>query len=193
MNDSKFPIRRTGLLILLIVGPFAVSTFSQKPLRDTTEVYHIDDGTLVTGASSSLIRNGNGLTMTVSTNGLPAGAYTAWWVIENYPQYCTERPCSPDDEGNPLVQTSVFNATGRIVSGNGIGNFGAWVGIGGPYSGEVLFGPGLLNPLGADVYLVIRYHGPVIPGMVKQQTTTFDGGCSINTCSDEQIAFHISS
>ena len=181
------------LLIISMAAFLPQMLFAQKASFSTSDLFRISDNSVVEGAQSQLVRNPNGLTLTIHTSDLPPGAYTVWWVIENYPQYCTERPCSSADEANPLVQTSVFNATGHVVGNTGAGNFGAWIGIGGPYSGEVLFGPGLLNPLGADVYLVVRYHGPVIPGMIKEQTTTFDGGCSINTCSDEQIAFHISS
>ena len=165
-------------------------TSNAQRSRSNAAVYKISDGSVVAGAASTLFRSSNTLTMMLSTNSLPSGAYTAWWVIENYPQFCTERPCTLQDEENPLVQSSVLNATGHVVSVDGVGNFAAWVSVGGPYRGEVLFGPGLVNPQGADVYLIIRYHGAIIPGMLKSQLTTYDGGCSINTCSDEQIAFH---
>jgi hypothetical protein len=113
-----------------------------------------------------------------------------WWVVENYPENCLERPCSLADEENPAVQASLLNATGHVVGFSGMGNFAAYLQAGRP-AGEVVFGPGLVNPLGADIYPVIRYHGPVIPGLLAEQITTFDGGCAINTCSDEQIAFHL--
>ena len=73
----------------------------------------------------------------------------------------------------------VVNATGKIVSG-GLANFSAWVGPGGPYSGEIIYegpNPSLTNPSGALITLVVRYHGPAIPGEIPEQLTTFLGGC----------------
>ena len=165
--------------------------FGQKANRSVVEVFNNNDGTLYPDAYSTLVRTSNGISMTLHAAGLRPGVYTAWWVTENYPQFCLERPCTLDDEANPAVQSSVFNATGTVVGADGIGNFGAST-MPGAASSDVLFGPGLLNPLGADVYIVIRYHGPVIPRQVKEQLTTYEGGCSINECSDDLIAFHIS-
>ena len=38
------------------------------------------------------------------------------------------------------------------------------------------------------VIMVVRYHGPAIPGMIPQQISTFYGGCAINNCEDLQLA-----
>jgi len=59
---------------------------------------------------------------------------------------------------------------------------------------------GLTNPQGAEVHLVLRSHGPRIPGQVAEQRTTFAGGCEFfldpgathelepGQCSDLQFA-----
>ena len=39
-------------------------------------------------------------------------------------------------------------------------------------------GPGLTNPLGADVHLVLRDHGPVQSGNFVDQLSTYGGGCT---------------
>ncbi len=179
------------LFAVCLVGFSSQSGFSQRPAFSTSEVYRIADNAVVPGAYSSLMRNANGIALTLHTEGLQPGAYTVWWVVENYPENCTERPCSLADEENPAVASSVLNATGAIVGKSGIGNFGAWLGAGDTGGREVLFGPGLLNPLGADIYPVLRYHGPIIPELIKEQLGTYDGGCLINACSDEQTAFHM--
>ena len=86
----------------------------------------------------------------------------------------------------------VVNATGHLVSAVGNANFGARLLPGGPYSGEVIFEgpePELTNPAGALIVLVIRYHGPAIPGMLNEQFTTFLGGCPDGgaPCEDVQL------
>jgi hypothetical protein len=189
MNRKKTLRTITGFVAVVLLA--AVSGFGQRADRTVAEVYSIDDGSPIPDAYSTLVRTKSGISMTIHASGLRPGAYTAWWVTENYPQYCSERPCSMDDEANPLVQSSVFNATGAIVGEDGVGNFAAYTSPG-AQSSDVLFGPGLLNPRGADVYIVVRYHGPVIPDQIKEQLTTYDGGCSVNECSDELISFHIS-
>ncbi len=39
-------------------------------------------------------------------------------------------------------------------------------------------GDGLDDPRGATVTFVLRSHGPAVPGLVAEQTTTFMGGCN---------------
>src|SRR5947209_16606722 len=58
-------------------------------------------------------------------------------------------------------------------------------------------GPGLTNPSGAVVQVVLRYEGPVTPGLTYDQTRNFFGpGCGINpdgsefgTCFDPQLSY----
>lgn len=189
INTSRlvFP----SIVMIVCVASVVQTIQGQPPMFSTSEVYRISDNTVVANAGSTLLRNRRGIATTIRTSGLAPGAYSVWWIVHNYPEYCTERPCTLTDEENPLVQASVLNATGSVIGPRGIGNFAASLGVGGPYRGEVLFGPGLVNPLGADVLLVVRYHGPVIPEILTEQLTTYDGGCSINACSDEQIALHL--
>jgi hypothetical protein len=37
---------------------------------------------------------------------------------------------------------------------------------------------------------MLRTHGPPIPGQVNEQMSTFNGGCDINACEDQQCAVH---
>ena len=97
--------------------------------------------------------------MTANTAGLvPGTAVTAWFGVFNNPQFCATTPCTPADEANPLVQASVINAGGRIIGADGTANFGGFRAVGdttGTFSG-----PGLLNPLTAQIDVAIRSHGP---------------------------------
>ena len=58
------------------------------------------------------------------------------------------------------------------MGNNGVANFA------GPVPNDVLIGDGLTNPEGAEIHLVLRYHGPKIQGHVDEQIHTFAGGCS---------------
>ena len=159
--------------------------------RETQPVYTTPDGFLlgpaVPGAYSTLVRNSNGMTTNVHTSVTSGpGVYSVWWVVFNHPGTCMTYLCTYDEPD------LVVNATGKIVPSGGRANFAAWLGPGGPYSGEILYegpDPTLSNPAGALITLVVRYHGPAIPGMIPEQLTTFLGGCPGGgaPCVDEQL------
>jgi len=198
-QEEDFPMRK--LLTVALASLFSIafsftpqgsvtSEAAQGATHETQTVYTTPDGFLlgpaVPGAYATLVRNHNGLTTNVHTSVTSGpGPYTLWWIIFNDPASCEFYLCTFD------VPDLVVNATGKIVPPGGRANFSAWVGLGGPYSGEVLVGdPGLTNPEGALITLVIRYHGPAIPGMIPQQLTYHSadfcpGGGS--PCVDEQI------
>jgi hypothetical protein len=170
--------------------------------RGTTHVQRIPGGMMVDGASSTLVRTDNGISMTIHTSGLaPHAVHTVWWVIFNNPENCVGG-CGPDDSSRPEVNASVFYAAGTITGANGKANFAAHVGFGypGPVDGVNVIdvdGPGLLYPRTADVHLVIRTHGPPIPGIVDGMLHSFEVGCpgspvdpGPNTCMNVQVAIH---
>jgi len=191
-------MRRQRLLVSVALFTVAMSLTSPVSTRsvvaagasqETQPVYTTPDGFLlgdaVPGAYAKLVRNKNGITTNVHTSLTGDGVYTIWWVIFNHPEACTTFLCTFDEPD------LVVNATGKIVSG-GPANFGAWVGPGGPYSGEIIYeGPdaSLTNPEGALITLVLRYHGPAIQGQIPEQLTTFLGGCPNGgaPCVDEQL------
>jgi len=143
----------------------------------------------VQGASSTLVRTNDEITMTIHTSELEEGAaYTVWWVIFNNPGSC-ESGCGLDDLFRAGVDASVLWATGHVIGNNGVGNFAANLGEGKP-KGQVLFGPGLQDAEGAEAHFIVRSHGQPIPGLVAQQIHTFGGGCSINACADVQFGIH---
>lgn len=186
---------RISLSVLFAI-PFGVITpggvtkaGAQGASRETQTVYTTPDGFLlgspVDGAYASLMRNKNGLTANVHTFVRSGpGVYSLWWIIYNNPASCTTYLCTFD------VPDLAVNATARIVP-KGAANFGAWLGPGGPYSGEVVFGDpdiGITNTEGAAVWLIVRYHGPAIAGDVEEQFTQYFGGCpGGGACIDEQI------
>jgi hypothetical protein len=55
-------------------------------------------------------------------------------------------------------------------------------------AGYVLYGE-FTDAQAVEVNLVVKTHGPVLPGPArKQQLTTFDGGCGVNACAEVQVA-----
>ncbi len=104
-----------------------------------------------------------------------------WWVIFNNPEFCVGG-CGEDDFSNAAVNASVFFADGEVIGSNGLGNFSAQVGIGQlPSPNQVELGNGLFNPLTAEVWNVVRDHGPASsdPALLNAQLTTFNGGCTL--------------
>jgi len=173
----------------------ASASTAQAADHDTVQVHVFPDGPVVPGASSTLVRSAGGVSIRLSTLGLAPGAYTTWWVIFDDPSQCVGG-CGLDDLVNgPLdVATGLF-ATGHVVGNNGKANFAAHLSVGDlsgldPTAPGVFAGPGLLHPFEAEVHLVIRYHGPVIPGRVADQTKAFAGGCDAFACGNVQAAAH---
>jgi len=188
--------------MMCVVAPLDIHVAADRALHQTSPVNATPDGFVlgpeVPGANATLVRNRNGITVNVHTTVADAGVYSMWWVIFNHPEtQCT----SPDDayQCEFDLPDIVVNAAGKISSGGNL-DISAWLGVGGPYSGEVICpgfagpcsGDGLTNPQGALVLLVIRYHGPATPGIIPEQLTTYFGGpndCAV--CVDEQLALFV--
>jgi hypothetical protein len=138
--------------------------------------------------TSTLTRNDTGIIVNYNTTGLTPGyAYTLWWVIWNNPQKCAvPGACDEPDFGIPgVVGVDVLYATGLVVGADGIGNFTAELIAGGDYQSvnqlmELPPAGGLKlgNSRTAEVHLALRSHGPVIPGMVTEQISSYIGGCT---------------
>jgi hypothetical protein len=162
---------------------------AKATLPPPSEVRRFSDNSVVAGAQSTLMRNDNGVRMTVHTSDLdPGAAYTVWWVIFNNPAACGVA-CMEDDLGNPAVEASVVFAAGHVLPPTGRGNFAAHIQVGDTTG--ALFGPGLQNPRTAEIHLVMRSHGAPIPGLVHEQISSFGGGCGVNVCEDRQFAVHM--
>ena len=163
-----------------------------------------------TVGSSRLVRNKNGISMTLQTSGLTAGhPHTVWWVVFNEPGACENNPdpCGLTDLFDDDVKADVLYAAGNVIGGIGTGNFAAHLSEGDD-SGSIasLFGlpaaEGLIDAETAEVHLIVRSHGPKIPGQVDDQINSFNGGCSgddlaggavpvnVGECSDIQFSIH---
>jgi hypothetical protein len=170
------------------VAPEAAFTSANTAQHVTANVFtHPSQGpTVQVEGESRLVTNGNGIHVSLNTSGLtPNHAYTVWWVIFNQPELCAggifggmPSTCVPADVlfNSAATNSDVAYATGHVVGGDGEATFSASLRTG-PIPGG-WFGNALEYPQSADVHLVLMDHGPVIPGMVANQTSTLRGGCT---------------
>jgi hypothetical protein len=189
------------LSLSLLVGAFVVvstlsglkaqadpASISTAPVVELDE-FHLPVGE-VAGASSKIVRNDNGVTVSVSTTVDP-GTYTMWMLLWNDPSLCGGGGglvCNPTMGDVPEC---VLFTVGHVVGNNGTLNYTGHRGL---FDNSGAIGPpcasGLTNPQGAAVHLIIRSHGPKLPGQVNLQISTFGGGCPPIICADVQAAAH---
>jgi hypothetical protein len=65
--------------------------------------------------------------------------------------------CGAGDLFVPAVQASAVHAAGHVIGVDGSANYAAYLSVGSTQE-QVLFGPGLTNPTGADVHFVVHDH-----------------------------------
>ncbi len=137
-----------------------------------------------------------------------ATPHTVWVVAFNYPQYCHTTPCDIADfpfvpGHDPRTQATFVFAGGGVSDVDGTGTFEGTVyrtrnGVSGS---EVVLGPGLVNPRGADIRLVLRSHGQPNPEKFEEllaALSSYRGACNSENriqppCRDYQISIHLPS
>lgn len=161
----------------------------------TAGVYRLADGSQVPGAWSTLSTGPLGARMTLQTSDLAAGhTVTVWWVIFNRPERCThpegDLRCGPGDlppyGGDDSAVTSLVYGAGHEVGGSGHATFSGWLATGD--AAGALWGPGLVNPTGADIHLLVHDHGMLAPGQRSDGIHAF-GPCE-PICVDVQYSPH---
>lgn len=185
MKRSIIVITSALALLVILVGVVVAS----GPAASSS-VRWLSDFSEVPGSSASLVSNPNGATTALQTSDLPAGTYTTWWLIWNNPDACQNpnpilvgTQCTLADKGNSEVGFSVVYGTGHVVGSNGVGNFGSYLKK--DDLTKVRSGAGLTNPMGAEIHVVVRYHGELEAGIVPEEIHTFGGGCP---CANIQAA-----
>ena len=167
---------------------FTTQNIGKAANRTHSSVFNAITGDVV--GDATLVRSPNGLSFNFSANDLMKGyTYTIWLVIWNSPGECTTpNQCGEADLGNAQVQVEIMYGTGHVVGKSGVGHFGGHLKVG-DVSGSAndLFGlpspGGLLDPMAAEVHIVLRNHGPAIQGEVNEQIGSYVGGC------DDPFAF----
>ncbi len=168
--------------------------FRPRPDQITTvrPVVGLPDLSVLPSEGSILVRTADGVFGTIHGSGLiPGTVVTAWFVVFNNPGNCAALICSAADLSNPDVQGSLLHLSGKIVGPDGVETFGAFRAVGD--TTRLQLGPGLLAPFTAQIHMALRTHGPAIvndPDTLKQQLTTFNGGCPPNNCATVQSSIH---
>lgn len=133
-----------------------------------------------------LSKNSSGFTINYKTTGLIQGhAYTLWVVVWNKPENCmTPNACFDGDFANAgEVEVEVMYVAGHVVGNSGKGNFSGRVnegddsGSSNDFFGLPGFG-GLQDVDAAELHFVLRSHGPAIPGLINEQISSYEGGCT---------------
>ena len=190
--------------LALATGVSAQKDSSGNVKTSIKKVTVFGSSTVIPAAGSTVSRNNDGVYWNISTSSLtPGEVVTLWVAFFNYPFYCdqTVPGCTPSDLNNAAVQGSLQYGGGAIVGPNGRADFSGYLSVGdntGAYIGPPFTSipnpaPGLLNPKGADVHLVIRRHGPASsdPAILQAQLSSFGGGCSIaGACANIQASVH---
>ncbi|WP_086477032.1 hypothetical protein [Arenibacter amylolyticus] len=192
---------------------FLEGVSAKASMKSTAMIGSPIPGTNISGIST-LHRNNNGITVNFKVEGLIPGAYTIWWVIWNQPENCAiPGACNETDFANAAnVAVDVLYAAGHVVGKNGKGNFSAHLKEGDnsesinqeffglPPAGGLQLG----NALTAEVHVVLRTHGPKVPGLVNEQIGSYEGGCDnpilyppfsvypnvVGECADIAAAIH---
>jgi hypothetical protein len=90
--------------------------------------------------------------------------------------------------GLPAVPGSLQRVTGHVVGTES--SFAGRLGIG--EASQTAFGPGLLNPYGAQINLIVREHGVAASGelLLQQFHNPSPRFCNV-ACSDIQKSVHL--
>ena len=174
MKKMKLRLAFALAVIGLLTGTIAV--YAGEKAADVSEVMLLAGGTPVSGSSSHLVRNNNGVSVNINTSGLaPGHAFSIWLGVREDGKVLT--PAGPF----PAELDIVMLVTGGLSGGNGGGHFAGHVSAGpiGDANGvNILKSDGSFdNPTGASFVIFVRDHGPKTPGMIPEQTGEFFGGC----------------
>jgi hypothetical protein len=133
--------------------------------KTTRPVVDFPTRTVVFG-ESTLTRTDDGITMRLTATGLPAGAYTGWMPIF---------------EPGGTVPVAAGWVAGHVVGEGGELILVAHLKVGKVISGHPVFPAGALeNAREQDIGMVVRYHGPVDPEFIYEQTHTFEPDAAID-------------
>ncbi len=140
----------------------------------------VGDGESVVG-SSWISRNERGVTVFVAPAEIPAGhGISLWWGIYNNPSAC-DGDCDGADLANPAVEADIVYGR-SFVTGTEHPSAGDHLGLD-ETSGSVRASTlgmepiGLVDPLKAEIHLIIRDYGKLQPGDSMEVPARFDGEC----------------
>jgi hypothetical protein len=194
-SSKKLHIMLTRLALILMLAGFVLASCSKDENCEVHCTSEVRDTSLDITGIATLVRDDNKISMTFYAEGLtPGNAYTIWWVIWNKPENCAiPFACDLDDLLiTQLVEVDVPFAAGLVVGTDGVGSFAASR-MEGDTTGSTnhLFNAppfALEDARTAEIHLLLRDHGPAIPGQVQEQISTFLGGCDVYACYEPMFA-----
>ncbi len=178
--------------ILALVLSIPLTANAGKTTYQTANIHDFPAMANDLGGAGTLTRTKQSAHARLALSGLDsASAYTVWWVVFNYPENCAAGVghCGLADLGDGSTGASVFYATGFVTGNDGSANVTAHLNSGSlPMGIDILIPGGLKegNGFGAEIHMVVRSHGVIIPGMVAEQIGTHMGACNVNSCEDQQ-------
>ena len=157
---------------------------------------------------SKIVRMPRGvLSLVFSTDQEIGTATTLWVAVYNTPEACADGLCTTPEAFNPATGADVKTGTGKVIKGP-VTVYTTFTEANDTEGslGPILLGQparGITNPLTCQMRLIVKTHGPVIPELLNDQLTTFQGGCKFgflpqvpelgtpgpNTCAEIQISF----
>lgn len=191
-RGARMAIAAGAAVLVVATAPpvaSAPTSVSKAPVFAFQAAGDVGGGVLVPGTMypptthgfATLKRGSSWMQVNIQTSGLPAGAYTVWWVVFDTPAGCSES-CGEDDLFTPEASVSIFWATGGVVRKGGVATFPARHRVGGdlgePGTQHIL-GDGSIDLSRAEIHNIIKYHGPASedPDVLYLQTSTLRGGC----------------
>jgi hypothetical protein len=203
----------TAVSVGLTLSLFSSALASASESSQVSPMHDFADASVIEGTKATLSRLDGGVHITVDTVGLtPGHAVTAWFVVFNNPENCSDDECGENDifnldadgefvlnaDGTPPMNMdgiessniSVHHADGLIIDVEGTAQFLGSLVVGD--MSEVAFGGGLVDANAAEVHIVLRDHDAAIPGSTDTMVNTLSGGCSVDwpnePCEDLQFA-----
>ena len=191
------------------MGPNAdleAAGFGSPPMASgwqAVDVLTFEDDAVV--GSSRIKRGDRHVNVTLEAGGLePGTAATLWAVVFNDASACVGECDDPDLFDNAATMADLMFVAGSVADGQGRIRFAGRLGEGSTVGTIMpLFGLpayGVMDTDVSEIHLVVRSHGPVLPGLVDEQTSTFNGGCTgfgaefgapgPNECADLYYASH---
>lgn len=180
-----------------VLAAFALASCDRDAVEpasaETRPVVWLSTGAPVAASSARLLRYPDRLEAVFQTGGLtPGHAVTLLWAVFNQPEACqvgnavTRTFCGPPDLGNAATGATVQIALGRVVGSDGTLSVADSLRLRetSRCTTPVPCRDGLTNPLGGEVHLVVRDHGPALRQQLDAQLGSFNGGCPPNTCAN---------
>ncbi len=195
-----------ALLIGALLAGGSLPAAAGPPSREEVRTFP-GPGSVVTGADATLVRQPDGVSFSFSGANLTAGnAYTVWFVAFNNTATCTSPMmdgttvislCGVADLLNNRGEPTALWSAGHVVGDSGQATWGGRMAVGDTSGrterGQLVHNNGLTDPQGAEIHLVLRSHGPMIPELVNEQIHSFNEGCysgqpNVGQCRNVQFA-----